>query len=56
MTPNADYRTLCSLSFARPPRNHIRPTDHPGWGICLACGEVLNVRGRELPEHHRPES
>ena len=54
MTPNAEYRTLCHLSFARPPQDHTRPADHPGWGICVACGEVVNVRGREIPEHRRP--
>jgi hypothetical protein len=52
--PNADSVPLCYLSFARPPFDHTYhtyPIEHPDWAFCKACGEVLNIRGSELPEH-----
>lgn len=45
---------LCPSSFAWVMMEHVRPAEHDGWGVCLACGETVNTRGSFIPEHRIP--
>ena len=53
-TTTAATERLCHKSFAEHPEDHTDPGEHDGWGVCRGCGEVVNTRGRYVPEHRRP--
>lgn len=44
----------CPKSFSSNPEDLIESIDVEGWGRCMFCGEVVNTRGKLVPEHQAP--